>query len=289
MSEFAFVVKGIEDAIMARLTAEFGGAGQYAENAIRPYRGELSADELRQNRPAALSLSAADTPLFLVCYVDGKNVDTNPDPWFPGQGKIWQHYCTFAVLCLAPDARGEKTNQTPATQGIGAYQMVADALRVIGGQQFTTDVASGYSTDASGYAIGSTAINVTGTGELSDDDQIRFAGDPNAYTVESVDAGVLTIEFPGLAQALPSSVTVIDSVVTLNDNLMSPKRGRNPQLVRRGNELTAYCVYFETMFRWDIESSETETPIEEIVFGIDPQAIKPSDYAPGVYVTVEGS
>ncbi|MGD8305205.1 MAG: hypothetical protein PVF17_01000 [Ignavibacteria bacterium] len=79
--------------------------------------------------------------------------------------------------------------------------------------------ASGATTDASGYSIGATSITLAsaGTGDILTGDNIRFAGDTNLYTVASGDAdvsngGTITLESPGLKQAIPSSATGINMV-----------------------------------------------------------------------------
>lgn len=67
-----------------------------------------------------------------------------------------------------------------------------------------------YTTDASGYAIGSTTINlIAGSGTVKAGDVLAFAGDPNKYIVASgISApGVVTLAAPGLQQAIPAAAT----------------------------------------------------------------------------------
>jgi len=74
---------------------------------------------------------------------------------------------------------------------------------------------SGYTTDSTGYAVGSTSITLTtGTGTILAGDVIQFADDPNYYTVKTGIAapGAIEIEAPGLVQEIPASakdVTVV--------------------------------------------------------------------------------
>lgn len=75
---------------------------------------------------------------------------------------------------------------------------------------------AGATTNAAGYAVGATTINLAaaGTGTILADDVITFAGDTNQYMVVSGDAdvsngGVITIEAPGLKVAIPAAATAI--------------------------------------------------------------------------------
>lgn len=80
---------------------------------------------------------------------------------------------------------------------------------------------SSFSTDATGYAKGATAITVTGTGGLLAGDVITFAGDTNQYVVVNAvaAAGVLQIAAPGLQKALPASAKVITVVAAATRNM----------------------------------------------------------------------
>jgi hypothetical protein len=76
--------------------------------------------------------------------------------------------------------------------------------------------ASGATTDATGYSIGTTTITLAsaGTGTILAGDRVQFAGDTASYKVTSGDAdvsngGSITIESPGLLQAIPASTTAI--------------------------------------------------------------------------------
>lgn len=71
-------------------------------------------------------------------------------------------------------------------------------------------------TDTAGYAIGATVITLAsaGTGTIIVGDVIRFTGDLNQYVVASGDSdvsngGTITLQEPGLRQAIASSATVI--------------------------------------------------------------------------------
>ncbi len=87
------------------------------------------------------------------------------------------------------------------------------AIRESAGVQETTKgTGSSYTSDASGYAIGSTAITlITGSGTIVTGDAVTFAGDTNKYIVTTGLAapGVLTIAAPGLRIALPTSAVAL--------------------------------------------------------------------------------
>jgi len=80
----------------------------------------------------------------------------------------------------------------------------------------TKGTASGATTDATGYSIGTTTITLAsaGTGTIIAGDRVTFAGDTVKYVVTSGDAdvsngGTITIASPGLLTAIPASATAI--------------------------------------------------------------------------------
>lgn len=83
----------------------------------------------------------------------------------------------------------------------------------------TAGDAASATTDATGYAVGSTTITLAsaGTGAILAGDVISFAGDSEKYMVTSGDAdvsggGTITIAAPGLMTAIPASATAITVV-----------------------------------------------------------------------------
>ena len=78
------------------------------------------------------------------------------------------------------------------------------------------DGASYTSTDA-GFAIGVQDIPlITGTGDVLAGDVVTFAGDLNKYTVKVgvAAAGTITLEEPGLKQAIPAAATAMTIIAT---------------------------------------------------------------------------
>ena len=73
-----------------------------------------------------------------------------------------------------------------------------------------------FTSDTTGYGMGSTAITVLGSGALATGDRVRFVGDANIYTVASPLSGTgtltLTLAAPGLQSVLPASATVLQVV-----------------------------------------------------------------------------
>lgn len=86
---------------------------------------------------------------------------------------------------------------------------------------FTTGAAAGATTNTVGYAVGARTITLAsaGTGDIKVGDVITFAGDSNQYVVTAGDAavgggGTITIQEPGLRQAIPAEATAITVVLT---------------------------------------------------------------------------
>lgn len=80
----------------------------------------------------------------------------------------------------------------------------------------TKGTGASATTNAAGYAVGSTEITLAsaGTGSIEAGDVITFAGDTNKYVVVSGDAdvsggGTITIARPGLRVAIPAAATAI--------------------------------------------------------------------------------
>jgi len=81
--------------------------------------------------------------------------------------------------------------------------------------QVPISTAAGYTSAATGFAIGTTSIPlITGTGTVAAGDMITFAGDTNQYAVTTGIAapGTIVIAAPGLKAALPAAATALSIV-----------------------------------------------------------------------------
>lgn len=81
--------------------------------------------------------------------------------------------------------------------------------------QVPTSTGAGYTSAATGFAIGTTSIPlITGTGAISAGDMIMFAGDTNQYNVTTgiVAPNTIVIGAPGLKVALPAAATAVSIV-----------------------------------------------------------------------------
>lgn len=89
------------------------------------------------------------------------------------------------------------------------------------------------STDATGYAIGSTTITLdastpSGTGTIIAGDIVTFAGDTNKYVVKTGDAdtsngGTIVLQEPGLRVAIPAAETAITVTAQTTRNMYFPR------------------------------------------------------------------
>ncbi|RKG37887.1 P22 phage major capsid protein family protein [Acinetobacter sp. WCHAc060007] len=107
--------------------------------------------------------------------------------------------------------------------------------------------ASSATTNATGYAVGTTQITLAsaGTGAVVVGDAITFAGDPNKYIVVAGDAdvsggGLIEIAKPGLRKAIPASATAITVTAGAVRNMVFPRSAialatRAPALPKQGD------------------------------------------------------
>lgn len=111
----------------------------------------------------------------------------------------------------------------------------------------TAGTASGATTDATGYAVGSTTITLAnaGSGTILAGDAISFAGDSEKYMVITGDAnvtdgGTVVIAEPGLMQAIPASATAITVSATSERNMVFSRSAialatRAPEMPKEGD------------------------------------------------------
>lgn len=93
-------------------------------------------------------------------------------------------------------------------------------------QRQVAGTAAGATTNNAGYAIGATTITLAsaGTGTIKAGDFITFAGDANKYGVAAGDTdvsngGTITLQAPGLLQAIPAANTAITMVASHQTNI----------------------------------------------------------------------
>lgn len=120
---------------------------------------------------------------------------------------------------ITPVGAAQKINPTfTAPQTVSAFAITPDSSAAVylANQRGTN---SGATTNASGYAVGTTVITLAsaGTGTIMAGDVISFAGDSNRYVVASGNnnvaaGGPITLATPGLLQAIPASATPITTV-----------------------------------------------------------------------------
>lgn len=114
---------------------------------------------------------------------------------------------------------------------------------------FTKGTAANATTTNAGFAVGATLIGTAaaGTGAILPGDAITFAGDTNVYMVAVGAANVagalntLTLQEPGLRQAIPAAATAITVVGTSARNMMFSKSAiqlitRTPAMPEGGDD-----------------------------------------------------
>ncbi len=86
----------------------------------------------------------------------------------------------------------------------------------------TKGTGASYTTNAAGYAVGSTSITlITGTGTVLAGDTVTFAGDSNKYVVKTGvgAAGTIVLQEPGLLVAISTAATAMTIGNTATQNL----------------------------------------------------------------------
>lgn len=123
--DLRFFISGIEDGVIAALKVT---AADYFGD-VTTYGGELDKKDLK----TALEELTPRFPLFLVSYVQGEDpheTATSPEPGAPWEVR---HDCTFIVICVDDDARGEEERRRGA---VGVYRMLSDVDEALSHRQF---------------------------------------------------------------------------------------------------------------------------------------------------------
>ena len=120
---------------------------------------------------------------------------------------------TLAGLQSRYDIAGDVSMQQQGILSNKAGLDLRESAQIV---NHTAGTGASATTDATGYAVGSTTITlaVAGTGSILAGDVITFAGDSEKYVVVTGDAdvaggGSIVLQEPGLRSALPTSATAI--------------------------------------------------------------------------------
>jgi phage gp37-like protein len=131
-------IAGIEDGMIAALANVLSVAADsgYVKT-ITSYGGELDSSNLRE----AIGALVPRFPALLISYAEGED-SLNPatQPVQAGEPRHYRHDCTFTVLCLDANARGEKQRRRGAPGSVGLYRMIGDVKSVLGGLKFSVTI-----------------------------------------------------------------------------------------------------------------------------------------------------
>jgi Domain of unknown function (DUF1834) len=134
--DFEFYVGGIEDAVLDLLEEKLK---EFGVKTFAYYSGELDSDNLK----TALSTLTATFPLVMVSYTQGTDIEDPKTSAVSGNPIYFRHDCSFVVMCLSNDARGETARRRGKKTGnktIGAYKMISKARKELGGVRFITNI-----------------------------------------------------------------------------------------------------------------------------------------------------
>jgi hypothetical protein len=206
--------------------------GMLIAQAIRTLSNEIEADlsvEAAANASRAYG-TAGTTPFGSGDLTDlaqlKKILDDNGAPRV-GRSAILNTSASAKLIALNNLSRvNEAGTQMTLRQGelLDIYGMSVKET----GQPVThvTGTAASSTTNAAGYAVGATTINLAaaGTGTFTAGDVVSFAGDTNKYVVVTGDTdvsngGTLVIAAPGLRVAIPASATAITKAATYSANV----------------------------------------------------------------------
>lgn len=99
-------------------------AGEYVSNILQ-YKDELDDLEVERESRETLTEVIDRTPMMLVAYANGVDVDITGGPWRFDEGREYDHHCTFTVICLA-------------TTWELVERMLNDARQAIAGRRYFT-------------------------------------------------------------------------------------------------------------------------------------------------------
>lgn len=133
---FEFFAGGIEDGILEVLEGVMKPLGV---RTFSTYSGELDSDNLKK----AINDITPNFPMIMVSYTDGTDKPMPATSSIPGRSLHFRHDCSFAVICVVDDARGETARRRGKPIGskkIGVYSMMAAVRNTLSGLQLITMV-----------------------------------------------------------------------------------------------------------------------------------------------------
>lgn len=131
------------------------------------------------------------------------------------------------VLDTTAGAQFQTNTQLTRANEIGDTMTVRDgefgrlhkmSIKESGADVFVTSSGTVTTTDAAGYEVGATLINMAGAGHVPGD-VISFAGDPEKYVVSLAVGTAVSIAKPGLRSAVPAAATAVTTADSYSANV----------------------------------------------------------------------
>ena len=137
---FEFYVGSLENAIMNLLrdgdsTLKLPGLKELGAKDIAPYSGELDAEKVLD----ALKAQINRFPLVLASYGGGANKRKTAVNLLDGDSIEEEHECSFVVVVIAGDLRGETARRRGGVDTLGIYTMIDAVTNLLGGVTFDAD------------------------------------------------------------------------------------------------------------------------------------------------------
>lgn len=133
-------VDGVLGGMIKSLDEAVGKPKGYV-NEIVFYKGQFGdrRDSVRETVKKVLGSLAGKTPLLIVAYAGGDNVE-EPAAGMPRtESRCFSHKCSFVVFAVDSDVRGQETQVRGSTMNPGVFQMIGDVLETLSGLQVTDE------------------------------------------------------------------------------------------------------------------------------------------------------
>lgn len=137
---FSLRIGGLLGGMIEALDKAFGAPRGYAKKVLF-YKGQFSQSRegVRDTVKNALGTLSGQTPLFIVCYAGGENVQVGAADFY-GAPVSYTHKCSFVVFAVDADARGQEAQARGSATHPGTIRMIGDVLLEFSGLQFTETV-----------------------------------------------------------------------------------------------------------------------------------------------------